>query len=634
MPYIVGTAGHIDHGKTSLIKALTGQDTDRLKEEKERGISIDLGFAHLDLGGGTEAGVVDVPGHERFIKNMLAGAHGIDLVLFTVAADDGVMPQTEEHLDILHLLGLERAIFVITKVDLVSPARIHEVEDEIRLLVSGTSLETSPILPFSATTGEGLDALRDEIRSVLRLWAKHRPRGYFRLPVDRVFVLQGHGVVVTGTAASGEAAVGDRVRCQPGGELLRVRSLQVHNQAREKATWGQRVALNLTGDEKTSIERGHVICHELLTRTTDRFDASIEVRPTAVKGIKSHQRVRVHVGTAERLGKVTLLGGQERVGPKQFAYCQISLSEPMLTLRGDRFIVRDETAQRTLGGGAVLHPWPRRHKRNEPGLDQRMQVLAANELGSLVRLFLDETDDFATPMTALHQFLNVEEPEARREVEKLEGVHVLTLEGETLYTTEDKRQRLGAALVATLRDFHAAHPLAAGMEMEALRSKLAEHLAPRVFRAYVEQLVAAKLIAREGNLLRLPQHQVRLQAEEQDVVQKVRGLLAAQPLAPPDAKQIEKQLGIPATKLGEILRVLERERTIVRVATDLYFLAESLETVKAALRRHLTEHGNITAAAFRDLFGTSRKYAVPLLEYFDREGLTLRVGDTRRLRAH
>src|ERR671914_586700 len=332
MPYIIGTAGHIDHGKTSLVKALTGEDTDRLKEEKERGISIDLGFAHFDLPDGSRAGVVDVPGHERFIRNMLAGAHGIDLVLFTVAADDGVMPQTEEHLDIVHLLGVKMAIFVITKADLVPPARIAEVEEEIDILTLGTALENSPKIAVSSITGQGLAELKDRIAQVLKSHAKTAPSGYFRLPVDRAFVLQGHGVVVTGTARSGEIRTGDRVRCLPGDQIFRVRSLQVHGRSVDVAGWGQRVALNLTGPDRTDVSRGDVICHERISLTSNRFDAYLEVRPAARKGIKNHQSVRVHLGTAERLGKVIILGDKDIIEPKQSAYCQITLSEPSLAL--------------------------------------------------------------------------------------------------------------------------------------------------------------------------------------------------------------------------------------------------------------------------------------------------------------
>src|SRR5258705_3182560 len=319
MPYIIGTAVHIDHGKTTLVKALTGQDTDRLKEEKERGISIDLGFAYLDLSDGTRAGVVDVPGHERFIRNMLAGAHGIDLVLFTVAADDGVMPQTEEHLDIVHLLGVKMAIFIITKADLVPAPRIAEVEEEIDILTLGTMLENSPKIAASSVTGQGIEELKALISQTLKSHTQAAPNGYFRLPVDRAFVLQGHGVVVTGTALSGEVKVGEQVRCLPGDHLFRVRSLQVHGKSVDTAGWGQRVAMNLTGPDRADIARGHVISHEKLSLTTERFDAFLEVRPAARKGIKNHQRVRVHLGTAERLGKIVILGATEKIEAKQSA---------------------------------------------------------------------------------------------------------------------------------------------------------------------------------------------------------------------------------------------------------------------------------------------------------------------------
>jgi selenocysteine-specific elongation factor len=634
MPFIVGTAGHIDHGKTSLVKALTGQDTDRLKEEKDRGISIDLGFAHLDLSDGTRAGVVDVPGHERFIRNMLAGAHGLDLVLFTVAADDGVMPQTEEHLDILHLLGIDCAIFVMTKIDLASAARIAEVEEQIQILTTGTSLENSPVVPFSYVTGQGLDELRSRITQVLRSRQKRPPPGYFRLPVDRVFVLQGHGLVVTGTAQSGEVRVGDRVRCLPQDQLFRVRSLQVHNQPVDAATWGQRIALNLSGLEKPALSRGDVICHEELTRRSDRFDASFEVRPSAaagVTGVKNHQRVRVHLGTAERMAKLILLGSTS-VRPKEPAFCQIVLSEPILALRGDRFIIRDETARRTLGGGVVIHPWPRTHGRREPGLIDKLRTLQRGELASVVELFLDESRDFSVPIDLLCQFLNRPVQEVRELLQRMEAARIVTLDGEPVYTTTRKWTRLQGELVTALRDFHAAHPLVPGRDMEELRDKLTVRVPPKLFRAFVEQLELEKALVRDGSLLRLPEHTITLGADEQRLVGQIMSLLAAHPLAPPDLKEIERAVQTGRAKLTEIMRVLERQRSIVRVGADLYFLAESLDEVKRALHEQFAERGDITPAMFRDHFNTTRKYTIPLLEYFDREGVTVRVGEARRLK--
>lgn len=632
MPYIIGTAGHIDHGKTSLIKALTGQDTDRLKEEKERGISIDLGFAHLDLPDGSQAGIVDVPGHERFIRNMLAGAHGIDLVLFTVAADDGVMPQTEEHMDILHLLGVKLAMFLITKADLAPAPRIQEVEEEIRILTLGTLLEDSPIIPFSAVTGQGLPELRAQISQTLQRCKKPAPSGYFRLPVDRAFVLQGHGVVVTGTALSGEIKNGDRVRCLPGNQTFRVRNLQVHNRSVDAAGWGQRIAINLSGQEKASITRGHVICHEKLTLTSDRFDAFLEVRPAATKGIKNHQRVRIHLGTAERLAKLILLGPKEKVEPKESTYCQATLTDPLLVLRGDHFIVRDETAQRTLGGGIVVHPWARKHKRGEPHLQERLRSLHTGDVPALAEAFLNESDDFALPIDLIHQFLNQSEEEVRDQMEKMNTIRTFSAEGEKVYTTEKKWEGLKKKILNVLQDFHVSHPLAPGMDMEELRAKLPYSISPRLFRVLMEILAAERIAARDGNFVRLPGHRIHLRDEEKNLLEKIKRLLGDNPLAPPDLKQMEKELGTGRAKLGEVIRVMERDKSIIRVATDLYFLSDCVDKVRGVLYKYLSENGEITAATFRDLLGSSRKYAIALLEYFDREGITVRIGDARRLK--
>jgi selenocysteine-specific elongation factor len=633
MPYIIGTAGHIDHGKTSLIKALTGQDTDRLKEEKERGISIDLGFAHFDLPDGTSAGVVDVPGHERFIKNMLAGAHGIDLVLFTVAADDGVMPQTEEHLDIVHLLGVRMAIFVITKADLVASSRIAEVEEEIKILTLGTLLENAPVVAVSSVTGNGLPELKAEIVQTLKTCEKPRPSGYFRLPVDRAFIIQGHGVIVTGTALSGEVKTGDHVRCLPGGELFRVRSLQVHGRSVESAGWGQRVALNLTGSERAGIERGQVICHEKLTLTSDRFDAFLEVRPAAAKGIKNHQRVRVHLGTAERIAKIILLGGKEKIDPKESTYCQITLAEPVLALRNDHFIIRDETARKTLAGGVVIHPWARRHKRGEQDLLSRLESLHAGDVTLATESFLNESGDFALPSEAVQQFLNLQEEVARQHIEAIKTLRAFNAEGERVYTTEKKWLGLKDKILATLRGFHKTHALLPGMDMEEVRGKLPYMLSPKLFRVIVEALIAERAIAREENLLRTADHRVQLGSQEKSLMDKIKKLLGAQPMAPPDPKEIEKQLGVSRNRLNEVVRLLERDGSVVRVATDLYFLAGAVAEIKSVLCGFLTEKGDITAASFRDLIGSSRKYTIPLLEYFDREGLTIRIGDVRRLKS-
>ncbi|MBI3049961.1 MAG: selenocysteine-specific translation elongation factor [Acidobacteria bacterium] len=630
MPFIIGTAGHIDHGKTSLVKALTGEDTDRLKEEKERGISIELGFAHLDLPDGTRAGVIDVPGHERFIRTMVAGSHGVDLVLFTVAADDGVMPQTIEHLEILHLLGVRRGIFVLTKIDLATPAQAAAVASDIERLAAGTSLEGAPVVPCSFVTGEGRDRLLGAIADSLTHIDRRPPAGYFRLPVDRAFVLRGHGLVVTGTALQGEVRVGDRLRCLPGDELFRVRSVQVHGEPVDRATWGQRVAINLAGQERPAIERGHVLCDERLTMTSDRFDARVEVRPTANAPVRSHQRVRVHIGTAERFGKVMVLGRQD-IAPGQSAFCQVAIGEPLLTLRGDRFIVRDETAQRTLGGGILLNPWPDVHRRGDPALEGRLQALRTEDPGALAERFLDERPEFATGAAPLYHFLNLRLEDALEHAGRRAAIRVVSLEDQ-LFTTERKWAVLKAALVDGLRNFHGAHPLEAGGDIEALREKLPIPASSRAFRAFVAQLAAERAVMREGNLLRLPEHRVALRSDEQEAADRIRDLLARSPLAPPDLRQIAAETGLDRSRLTQLMRVLERERLVVRAGGDLYFLRESVDGVTRRLREQFSEADEITPAMFRDCFNTTRKYAIPLLEYLDREGVTVRIGDTRRLR--
>jgi selenocysteine-specific elongation factor len=631
MPFIIGTAGHIDHGKTSLVKALTGQDTDRLKEEKERGISIELGFAYLDLPDGTRAGVVDVPGHERFIRTMLAGAHGMDLVLFTVAADDGVMPQTVEHLDILHLLGVPHAIFVVTKTDIATTARIAQVETQIRDLAARTSLKDSAVVPFSFIIGDGLEDIRTRIAQTLRRIDRARPQGYFRLPVDRVFVLQGHGLVVTGTALQGEIRAGDRVRRLPGGELFRVRSLQVHGQPVESATGGQRVALNLTGQQRTLLERGDMLCDERLTAISSRFDASLEV-PLTAGGIRNHQRVRIHMGTAERFGKLVILAPYDSLAPGRSSFCQIAMSSPLAVSRGDHFIVRDETAERTLGGGIVLHPSPRVHRRGEPQLEENLQVLHTGDPAVVADLFLNDHHEFAVPVSSLCEFLNLRAESTAELIRGVTTIKEVRVDSDDLFTTEQKWNRVKAALVAALQAFHAAHPLEQGEDMEELRDKLLPGAAPKVFRAFVETLETQRVITREGSLLRLPDHRVSLRQDEQQAAEQIKQLLARHPLTPPDIPQIARETGIDRTRLGQLIRVLERQRSVVRVAADLYFLCDAVDVVVRALREEWADGKEITPGMFRDRFKTTRKYAIPLLEYLDAAGVTVRMGDFRRVR--
>jgi selenocysteine-specific elongation factor len=543
------------------------------------------------------------------------------------------MPQTEEHLDIVHLLGVRKAIFVVTKVDLAAEARLLDVEEEIRILASGSAFEHAAIVHCSSLTGQGLDDLRRAISRLLHGETPRRAAAYFRLPIDRVFTLQGHGLVVTGTALDGEVRVGDRVRCLPGDHAFRVRSLQVHNEAVERAEAGQRIALNLAGADAPSITRGYVVCGEGLTSTTERFDAWIDVRPTAAPGIRHLQRVKVHAGTAERQGTVILLEPDRRaVGPNESAWCQVALSEPVLLLRGDRFVIRDETARRTIGGGVVVHPWASRHRRREAGLLERLRELRDGAVEDVLRAVIAGSASFGVPLETMQAFTNLPSAELLAALDRVNDIHRFTSESETHYTTVSKWEQARRQMLEALRAFHTAHPLAPGMEMEAARDLVPGGVDHRLFRAIVERLETEHAVAREGSLLRLPTHTVRLQDGNDELAQRIITLLTKAALTPPDIKQLEAESGVPRARMGDVLRVMERERTIVRVSPELYFERKALDDMRSLLLQRLSPGSEVTPATFRDLFGTSRKYAIPLLEWLDREGVTLRSGDVRRMR--
>jgi selenocysteine-specific elongation factor len=636
MRLIVGTAGHIDHGKTALVRALTGQDTDRLAEEKARGISIDLGFAWLDGPAGTRIGLVDVPGHERFIRNMLAGAHGVDLVLFTVAADDGVKPQTEEHLDILHVLGVRRGIFVITKIDLVDAARVQAVREDIEILALDTTLEGSPVVAVSTLTGAGLETLRAEIAVQLARPAPARPDGYFRLPVDRAFVMHGHGVVVTGTAMAGEIAEGEAVRVLPRGRMARVRGIEVHGDHVGRAGRGQRVALNLAGVEIEDLGRGDVVCAPRLERATTRLDVRVEVRPGARRELSSHGRVRVHLGTTEVLGRAVLLDGGATLAPRHTGWAQLVLRAPVVALRGDRFVLRDETARWTLGGGIVVNPFAERRRRGETGRLALLERLHGADDAVAAAAFLEASSELAVSISTLAQGLGATEEHVTRLVDALgDAVAVVDpaagLAG-SLLVSRDKWTRFSELVVEAVVRHHRAEPLAPGAEMESVRAALPWQTSPRVFRWGIERLVAAGSLGRADQVLHLPSHRVALDSAGRDRASDLEAALASAGFTPPDVPQLAEAAGLSLKAAREVLGVLEQEGRVVRIAPDLFYARASADEALARLTAHCRTHGDITAAAFRDAIGASRKFAIAFLDWTDRTGVTLRVGDLRRLR--
>ncbi len=633
---IIGTAGHIDHGKTALIKALTGQDTDRLKEEKERGISIDLGFAYFTLPDGSRAGIVDVPGHERFIRNMLAGAHGIDLVLFTVAADDGVMPQTEEHLDILHLLGTRRGIFVITKADLTDAGRLDDVRDEIELLAGGTTLAGAPIIEVSSTTGVGLDKLRAEIVRQLDGFQARRATGIFRLPLDRAFVIKGHGIVVTGTAMGAEVRVGDKLRVLPSGNEVRVRSIQVHSDSVESAGLCQRVALNLTGAEKLDLARGDVLADERLESATARFDAWMEIRPAAKRALKSNTRVRLFIGAAETIARAILLDDAGVIAPKSAGFAQLVTEDPVVALSGDRFVIRDETNSRTLGGGVVLNPFGRRVRKPLEAYRANLRLLKDASGGDALEALINLQESFALGASRIATLMNIPIGEAEDALREAPRFVRLSIGDEEGFTTRTRWDALKRFALDALAMHHKSEPLSPGLEMEALRSRLPYEIGARAFRPIIDRLSRESEIVREEGVLRLKSHRVQLGGDTETLGANVEAALTRAEFQPPELKQLADALKIPANQLAHLRAVMlamEREGRVVKIATDLYFSRAAADTARDRLVEYLNGNPEITAATFRDLLGASRKFAIAILDHFDHIGVTTRVGDARRLRS-
>ena len=636
MRAIVGTAGHIDHGKSALVRALTGIDPDRLPAEKERGISIELGFAHLETADGDRIGIVDVPGHERFIRQMLAGAQGFDYVLVVVAADDGVMPQTEEHFEMCHLLGLRHGAFVVSKCDLVGAGRIDEVREEIEVLAEGSAFADAPVFVVSAVSGEGIDALREHLVATVP-GIERRPRAEepFRLPIDRVFVSKGHGVVVTGTAASGAVTVGDEVVVAPGGPSARVREVQVHGHAVERAWSGQRVALNLAAVSQHAVARGQTVVHAGAISESRRFDARVEVRPAARRALRSQERVRVHLGTASARARLRWLEAVDEVEPKRSAFAEIVVaSEPVLALAGDRFVLRDETDQRTIGGGVVLlAPVSERQRRGDPVIVESLRRIESSEPSERMGAYLRLHGALCVTVEEAARGARVSVDEAAAMVAQSAAFVRLGGDGQTALVASRARHDVYVeALIARLAEFHADLPSAPGIELERLRREVRPVLEPRAFRAVVDGVVAKARGERKGSVLAAPGHRPTMGSVDEPLVRAVLDAIEGGGAMPPSVAELPERCAAPPAKLQQILGLLVARGAVVKVSTDLYFAKDVLAAIESRLRERLEHEDSITAAGFRDLISASRKYSIPLLDHFDRSGLTVRIGDLRRLR--
>jgi selenocysteine-specific elongation factor len=507
------------------------------------------------------------------------------------------------------------------------------VREEIEILALGTTLESAPVVPVSTLTGEGLEALRAEIAAQLTRATEPRSPGYFRLPVDRAFIMRGHGVVVTGTAIGGTVGEGDTLRILPAGETARVRGIEVHGVARPRAEHGQRVAINLGGVEREELARGHLVCDARLARTSVRLDAHVEIRPAARRPLVSHTRVRFHLGTVEVIGRLIVLGEAGQLAPRASGYAQLVLDAPVLALRGDRFVLRDETARRTLGGGVVVNPFADRHPRAEAGLLERLGRLRDGAAPLAAGALLELSAEFACERVTLAQALNLQPEDVTTALAGVaEVVAIPDARDPDAFTTRTKWERLQDTVIQRVTDVHRDQPLAAGLEMESVRGQLPWDVSPKIFRWCVDLLVAARRLVRDDSVLRLPTHRVRLGGEANALAARIEGLLAAGGFTPPDLRQLEEATGVARKRLAEILGVLEGEGRVMRIAPDLYYARAPAEEAKARIAAHCRAHGDITAAVFRDLIGASRKFAIAFLDWCDRTGVTVRVGDLRKLR--
>jgi len=627
---VVGTAGHIDHGKTSLVKALTGTDTDRLPEEKARGITIDLGFAFLEEPDGLTIEIVDVPGHERFIKNMLAGVGGIDVAMLVIAADEGVMPQTREHLAICSLLQIRSGLVVLTKTDLVEPDWLELVRDDIATLVRGTFLEGGPIVPVSARTGQGLDTLRVTLRD---LAAKVPARGTDqlpRLPIDRVFTIKGFGTVVTGTLMAGRLRVDDRVEVFPAALQAKVRGLQTHGHPVTEASAGQRTAVNLQGVERAAVERGHVLGLAGTLVPSVLVDGTLELLADAPRPLKTRDRVRLHTGTSEIMARVLLLETSE-LAPGRAALARFRLEAPLVALPGDRFVIRSYSPMVTIGGGTLLDIAPPRFKRKGPALVAHLGVLRGGSPEAVVEEHIRHAGGGGVRVAALSGRVPFGPERLRALLDTLQTAGRVASIDRDWFVHPESLTRLRGLVLAALEQFHRAFPLRPGMSREELRGR-GGAADERVFGHLLDTLAAEGLLRADRDKVRLAAHEVRLSPEQQKTVDRVEHEFAAAAAAPPSPEEALARAGITGDEEHELFQVLVEARRLIRVKESLYFHAQALDSIQEKVVAMLRERKEIGPGDIKDLLGISRKYAIPLLEFFDARRVTARVGERRVLR--
>lgn len=630
---VLGTAGHIDHGKTSLIKYLTGVNTDRLKEEKLRGITIELGFAPLTLPSGQRVGIVDVPGHEKFVKNMVAGVGGIDLVLLTIAADEGVMPQTREHVEICSLLKIKNGLIALTKVDMVDKEWLDLVEEDVEEYVKGTFLEGSPIIPISSVTGEGIPSLLVALENLCHKVEERSSTGLLRLPVDRVFTMKGFGTVVTGTLSSGSLSLGQAVEIVPSRIETKVRGMQVHNEPAETATAGLRTALNLQGIDKFSVKRGEVLISPGTIAPTALVDVYFEHLPSSPKPIKNRTRVRFHTGTSEILASI-LFFDRENLPPGEAAFARLKMEAPAVAMHRDKFIVRSYSPVYTIGGGEVLDSYPTKRKKFfkeiltdldifQKGKDEeiiRVHVLNSGFRGLNSRELQMRINISPSRLSSLLQGLMSRRELVRFDKDNLKVIHPKIYED------------LAQTILDKIEKYHETNPMKEGISKEELKTKLPEELEVKLFNQALTRLTKFGKITGERNKLRLSDYATALSESQEEIQRSIIEIYSREGLSPPVFKELVDRLSSGVSEVRSVLDMLVEKGILVKIKEEFFFHSDAIDNLRVDLVAFLRENKEITISQFKDITKASRKYSTPLIEYFDKIRVTIRVGDKRILR--
>ena len=625
---IIGTAGHIDHGKTTLIKALTGRNTDRWEEEQRRGIAIDIGFTYFDLPGGDRAGIIDVPGHERFINNMVAGVVGMDLVLLVIAADEGIMPQTREHMDILNLLGIEKSIIVLNKCDLVDEEWLELVEEEIKEELQGTFLMNASVVKVSAATGEGLDVLIDTIVHMTRDEVMEKDTQTIpRLPIDRAFTLSGFGTIITGTLVSGTISKDDTLEMYPIGKECKIRSIQVHGEDKDACYAGQRVAINLSNVKKREIERGCVLAPKNSMKNTDLLDVKLEILDSSMRVLTNHMRLHLFTGTSEILCRAVLLD-KEEIGPGESGYVQLRLEEEIAVRRGDKFVVRFYSPMETIGGGVVLEPNPGIKKRFQQDAIEELKRKESGSTADVIEMHVKGHGDTLITLAELAKLTALSQEEVEKDVRELQSqglVYVFPMRKDTYVWHADSKRTAEQVLIKALRTYEERYPYRYGMKKAEVHVTHFQKVKPNVFDKMLEMLADTGCLKRVDEFLCTPDYEVRKDAVY-DKVSKI--LIEVFTKAKYDFVRYSEIdfKGVPKDIADDILNIHLEELKIVKVTDDMYTLKEYMDQAKALIQERLKSDPVITIAQVRDLFETSRKSAKPILEYMDSIKVTKKTG--------